>query len=51
MEIIIALTVLAAFGAFLIYRARKPQSPPDYGDQQPPRDATPEEIEEYWRNR
>lgn len=50
MEIVIGILILAAFAAFLINRARKPNAPPVFRDP-PARDATPEEIAEYWRNR
>ena len=50
MEIVIGIVILAAFAAFLIMRARKPNVPPVYTGE-PPRDATADEVAEYWRNR
>lgn len=51
MEYVIAIALLAAFAAFLYSRVRKVDVTPDWGDEQPPRDATAEEVAEFWRNR
>lgn len=51
MEFAIALVLIIGLVVFLIIRARKPNTPPDYGDAQPPHEATPDEIAEFWRNR
>lgn len=49
--IVVPILILVAFGWFLYKKISRPTVKPQFGDQPYPRDATPEEIADYWRNR